>query len=327
MQTKKSGEQGYILLYVMLSMTLFAVLATSIVKSTVEDVELGAQELSAVRAQSAADAAVECFSYWARRPEFPFNTNTPAMAFDCDTGANSSNLTSINTGVQTECVPTEETYQLPELANGSCSVVTIQTLPLIVPGVLDPSPLCSVRIKAEGYDDCATKEVSRVRWETIGGWRDAGSTDDWVEAEFKGVAPTLDSASADGHGIDVSIEDYAVLQVEVSGVPSTTHESNTIEIENTYVGAARPLGEVVWYRLYDKTALGSWGVNTIEEFDDGDSTTIFSAFNESTTMRVSVPGDLEEGFYPLAVRVSYGSAVYDDVLVYLNVTNSGRGQE
>ena len=313
----------------MLSMTLFAVLATSIVKSTVEDVELGAQELSAVKAQSAADAAVECFSYWARRPEFPFNTNTPAVAFDCDTGPDSPSLSGINTGPQTECTPyTAPPYTLPQLANGSCSVVTIEVLPRYV-GTIFPSsgstPLCSIRIKAEGYDDCGAKEVSRVRWETIGGWPSDDNPDN--EVDLEGDEPATGSASADGHSIDASIEEYAVLQVEVSGVPSTTHESNTIEIENQYIGVVPPLGEVVWYRLVDTAALGAQGADTVAEFDDGDDTPIFSAFNESTTMRVSVPGDVPEGFYRLGVRVSYGSAVYEDMLVYLDVTNSGRGQE
>jgi len=343
--TTHTDEGGYILLYVLLAMTLFAILASSVLKSTVEDVELGAQELAAVKAQAAADAAAECISYWARQPDFPFNTNTDVKTFNCNTGAASADFASISRN-QDWCTADTEPYTLPNLANGGCAEVTVDVLPRLVTDLFTgPSGpeasrtrLCSVRVRATGYDDCATKAVSRVRWETIGGWATNPANPNTNAATLIGDPPALSdpTVSPEGYSMEAVVAPHAVLQVEVSGVAGTLHESNAIEVMGDRIGAWIPPGvgavnEVVWYQVVDDAALGAFAGSVRYEFRDDydptDTDPLFTAFEEPTLMTVEVPGNMPPSFYRIAVRVRYGALVYDDVMVYLDVTRAGRGQE
>lgn len=324
--TTTHEDGGYILAYVMIAITLFVALASSVVRSAVRDVELSAQELTAVQAQAASDAAIECISYWARQPEFPFNTNTPAQPINCVMGGGSGgSFTTPTVPSATQCSPlvgeNAWTQTIPTLSNGSYARVTVEVQPLLVDTLYpSTSPFCSIRIRAEGYDSTGT--VSRTRWEDVGGWQSSGTRAAFRPNTYALRGPVFPTGAT--YNLQATVDTYAVLQVEVSGVSTTAHESNWVKVTATKVGSGiAPLGEVVGYKV-----VNTGGITGLQwEFNDGVDDTRFSAFNASSRLRVSIPGNTPTGVYSIAVQVYYGQDTFDEEWVYVNVVRSNQGQQ
>jgi len=156
--------QGYILLYTILAATLFSVVATGLLMSTLRELQTSDQSIEAAKARWAAEAGIECIQYW-DRIQNPSRLSTESAGTDpmyCLTESGSSVTFSKNAENTLECEPWGATdILINPIFTGStaCAEVSFR---------VDPLPhypiVCKVQITSRGYNDCTTREVERIVW-------------------------------------------------------------------------------------------------------------------------------------------------------------------
>ncbi len=157
---RRKREQGYILIYTVIAITVFAVLATQLTQSTFRELNIVDRELTALLANGAVDAALECILYWNDNPDtiYAFNTNTAAYDVTCESRTSSVTFTTSDEdyGGSTCNDKTYNAFTL-ELSNGSCAhaVVSVEQL--------EGGYACKTIVDIEGLDDCDNPSTFRTR--------------------------------------------------------------------------------------------------------------------------------------------------------------------
>jgi type II secretory pathway pseudopilin PulG len=347
-QQKQNTENGFILLYVVIAVTIFVALASSVVSGTVTQVELGAQELSAVRSTMAADMALECASYYATHPERPFYTNTPAVNIICGPGMNFNSYNGA-ANVNQLCVA-DSAFVSPDLtlSDGSggvsCARIGITTRPRTIRVQTGGSTFgpyyyfCAHEIRADGYDGACGSENVRTKWERVGGY-DATLFPDptTVDARVAGVMPAQDVGTPDlniptAKRVSLTTSSSSVFQIERSTLSGFKSKTNPIKFTLSNLGASvNPIGPVIGIRVQTSTALDTALIPTSAVADIEISTPAGAPVTEglyagdSFNLTVGVPADLATGVYLLRVTARYLSAT-SSVIVPLEVYSSTRGQ-
>ena len=166
-QQKHLHEHGYILLYTILAASLFAVVATSILSSTLRELSVSEQSLQTIKARFAAEAALECISYWDGK-DYPSTLNPISDAdsrISCDTLVSSVWFDRPPAVITDECSNYSRSFVMGPFFDGdnACAEVDI-----IVNQNVNFSELCSVEVAATGFNDCDTREVERTVWSQQG---------------------------------------------------------------------------------------------------------------------------------------------------------------
>jgi hypothetical protein len=163
-----NDERGYVLLYTLLAASLFGVLATGVLLSTLREISLSEVSVLKVKARWAAEAGVECVKYW--DSEFipsAFNTTgeTP-VEISCDTlVAPWSELFVRPESGTTDC---NGGYDVPIFRMGpfypgdnACALTEVT----VADNLLIPE-ICNVTLNTRGFNDCTTRETEIVIWST-----------------------------------------------------------------------------------------------------------------------------------------------------------------
>lgn len=154
-------QQGYILFYVLIALSLFASFAVTVLVSTVRDLETSGLELATVRARFAAEGAAECTSFWLRKARITevdltsqCNTQTGTETFTITP----QDYTNSPASCETQTFSYDTNYP-----NGTCARVTADILQ-------NPSmpQLCILSAHVDGYSgDCGASESQRSIWFTL----------------------------------------------------------------------------------------------------------------------------------------------------------------
>jgi len=163
MQKNQFTENGYVLYYVIIAVGFFAALATSVLTSTLRELEISDQELNAIKARFAAEAGVECITYWQTKywPR-PLDTTRPAYTIHCDTLITPASYTSPGEDADAECDPYSYTMRIGpfDTANDQCADIEIN-----ITQHPATSMVCSTQVITHGYSDCsASPDTQRSLW-------------------------------------------------------------------------------------------------------------------------------------------------------------------
>jgi hypothetical protein len=153
------NTKGYILFYVVIAGGLFFALATSVLTSTLRELEISEQELNATKARFAAESGVECITYWQTTnwPR-PLDTTGPSATIHCDTQLTSQNFTSPGQDGDPECDEYTHTMSIGPFTstNDQCADIEIRitehpATPLV----------CSTQVVTHGYSDCSSNPLTQ----------------------------------------------------------------------------------------------------------------------------------------------------------------------
>jgi type II secretory pathway pseudopilin PulG len=163
----RAQQRGYVLLYTLIAASLFGILATGVLVSTLRELTLSEQSIENVKARWSAEAAVECVKYW-NSTVYPSAFNTVgdvAPVIYCDTPTQSSNW-GFSRPLSGLTVCEEYPVSILEMegffpGDRSCSrtEVTVRQNP-------HWSDICDVTMQTWGYNDCETRDVERTIWTT-----------------------------------------------------------------------------------------------------------------------------------------------------------------
>ena len=169
MQQKHTTNSGYILYYIIIAVGFFGALASSVLTSTLRELEISDQELNTVKARFAAEAGIECIGYWQKQhTPRPLNTNgidTPPATIHCDTVITPVAYTSPGGDSDPECEP----YGPIEIEIGPFAEVNDQCAVIELSIAQFPSnpELCSTNVIVHGYSDCTENPATeRSLWST-----------------------------------------------------------------------------------------------------------------------------------------------------------------
>ena len=161
--SKNETSHGYILLYTILAASLFAVLATGVLVSTLRELELSDQSIEAAKARWAAEAGVECIHYWDRDGDFSALDTTVEGFVDisCVTETGTVEVFRKDFAGTSECEKWGHEFLInPIFAGGtSCAEVRVEVVPLEF-----YEQACKVKITSRGFNNCNTREVERIVW-------------------------------------------------------------------------------------------------------------------------------------------------------------------
>lgn len=163
MNKEKQDHSGYILLYVVIAGSLFVALASSILISTLRELEISEQEMNAVQARFAAEAGVECITYWQTTgwPR-PLDTTGPASTIHCDTLMTPKSFTSPGPDGNPECDAYSHVMKIGPFksTNDQCADIEID----IKQHTATPM-VCTTNVTVHGYSDCSSDPaVQRSIW-------------------------------------------------------------------------------------------------------------------------------------------------------------------
>jgi hypothetical protein len=244
--TAQKNENGFILLYVVISIVIFMALAISVVSTTITQVELGAQELAAVRATVAADMGLECINYYMSKPSRPFDTMSNPAVITCGPGMS---FQPERDYASTACVQsTSSPYSIGPLpGTGSYAQVIVETWPRRINISGQPAKeFCAFRVAVDGCDgNCASASAVRTRWEEFGGFG-LPQVINKPAASLPAVEELNDPEPIGwpNYGVTLFASSSAVLQVPYSDNPDVYTESNTLTLSLTGAPAGKqdPLG-------------------------------------------------------------------------------------
>jgi hypothetical protein len=345
-----SEAGGFILLYVVIAITLFVGLSASIVSSTVNQVEMGAQELAAVRANMAADMALECINYYANVPGRVFDTNnitTPAGGITCGPVAGFTPMRFPGT----TCVAATssdvfgEPYQVALPNGGACADVTITTWPRQI--VIAGGPTynyCAIRVRVDGHDgDCGSSDAVRTRWEDIGGFGVPSPTNKAANT----VPPNenyRDLTGPTGYQVVLYASSTALLQAQHSATAGVRTQTNSVVLSlKGPPPPAGPFGPVIGVSVRESiellTALTSAGEDLDIQLTDMNGVRINDTrssgaglrYNESFQLTIGVPGGMplpassQSVVYLIRVTAHYPNAS-SSVILPLEILRNARGQ-
>jgi hypothetical protein len=180
-------DTGYILLYSLIMITLFASIAAGVVVGMVRDLENAGLEAEVIKAANAASSGLECASKWQSGGALSFDTNAPASVVTCHTGGYGNicevtgnpipstgglsggdcTLTTIagDPGDTDACIDQTYTMKYGPIgsSDGSCVALEIHVTPN-----LSESLVCDVNITSRGYSDCGPAPLAeRAFWGTF----------------------------------------------------------------------------------------------------------------------------------------------------------------
>lgn len=167
MKKNSTNSKGYILYYVLIVAGLFAVLASSILMGTLRDLEISDQEINALKARFAADAGVECITYWQTSydPRPLDSTNPNAETIHCDTLLTPASLTSPGPVGGPECDEYEGTIRIGpfDYENDQCADIELNIVEHPATNMV-----CTTKVLVHGYSDCsASPKTQRSLWHEI----------------------------------------------------------------------------------------------------------------------------------------------------------------
>jgi type II secretory pathway pseudopilin PulG len=148
------APSGFILIYTILAIGVFAVLVTEVMYGTLREIDTSDNEIGATVANGAADAGLECVNYW-QKQGYPFNSSTPGVTIRCESSAGAATLTTLD---DTDAVCEDHTYPTITMPfpGGACAQITIQT-------VAAGGAYCEINATVIGMDNCASPTTYRTR--------------------------------------------------------------------------------------------------------------------------------------------------------------------
>jgi len=164
-------QQGYILLYTVLAGALFTSLSAAVLLSTLRELDISEQELEAIQARYAADAGVECITYWQTnfwpRPLDETNGGSEdERTVYCNTlwsltsGADLK-FTSPGQNGDPECNSYNGSFQMGPFVSDDdqCADIDIEVEPIAAFPII-----CVTKLTVNGYNNCSSRDVQRTLW-------------------------------------------------------------------------------------------------------------------------------------------------------------------
>lgn len=159
-------HQGFVLVYTVLILSVMLVIGGIFADTVMKEISISRDEAESLKAFYAADAGIECMRFYSNNFD-AFNTKMPQGTYSCGVGA------AFQAGGNPPTANCEaRTYNIPitGFTNGSCTQVTVKTIPrtVVLGGV--PRVVCSIEVVSNGRNTCAagaTKVVERTRWENM----------------------------------------------------------------------------------------------------------------------------------------------------------------